>query len=232
MNNKKRVLTLLSGIFTIIIGIALAVLSIGLFYFMASQQSSEIIFLTLGLSLIFEVLISIFILVFSILFIVCGVIQIRASENNMEFYERKGWIITFIFLDVFVIICEAFALTSQVDNQAFLIIFSALLSSQIICLILKIIDLIMFTVKFKKGQIKFETTNMSAPKDIRIDPTAFAQNKIDPRTFANKSITKKEETSLEEEIQKLMLLKENGTINEEEFNKLKQDLINKTLNIK
>lgn len=230
MKKQIKPLTLISGIATLLCGIILAGFSFYFFVSTVSEQTPETVFFSLGLSVLIVGFLAFIIFGFAVSFISCGIIQIvLATKTNKEFLAKQGAIITFLVFDGILIVLELLLVVGTLSTSNGIVISLSLFFLQIVSFVLKLVDICIFKHRVATGKIEIE-------KDV---PMFFAspENKIDPSSFAGRtpniqiSAPAKKEFVLEDEIKNLDSLKEKKLITEEEYQKLKQELINKTLNI-
>ncbi len=230
MKKQIKPLTLISGIATLLCGIILAGFSFIFFFSSVSEQSPETVLFSLGLSVLIVGFLALIIFGFAVSFISCGIIQILlATKSNKEFLSKQGTIITFLVFDGILIIIESLLVVGSLSTSSGVYIALSLLFLQIVSFVLKLVDICIFKHRISSGKIQIE-------KDV---PIFFAspENKIDPSSFAGRtpsvmmSAPARKKFVLENEIKKLDSLKEKNLITEEEYQKLKQELINKTLNM-
>lgn len=230
MEEKKyfRVLTLLSSIFMIVLGVAMmfgtAVLAIVFLGVFTGSDAGTIVFIVAGGWLI-QIFIVFFGLTLSALTITMGAKEIKFIKMQPKEYKRAfGKIIGHLIFDgIMFAICVfliMFFATSGGDVTFLAYFFAGFALMFFICFWFLLIDRIIFSSKVKKGKISSEELNPTqAPANVNfaaVSKTAPVQeNNID---------------SLEKDLLKLKELHDKGLLNDEEFAKQKQSLLEKHSN--
>ena len=180
---RTKPLTLVSGIFGVLIGVALVALAVFVSYSMlstfwvkdTSSAAEAISFVFLGWLIIpFLLLIGGLILVVAILNIVSGSLAIAAStKDDKNYLARKGLIVTSIVFDfILVLALGIFALT-QLSNksdgaQTFALILGLGTIVSLVCGTIKIIDISIVSKRHKK-QIKYEKEQKKLQADNAVE---------------------------------------------------------------
>ncbi len=229
MEEKKyfRVLTLLSSIFMIVLGVAMmfgtAVLAIAFLGVFSGSDAGTIVFIVAG-GWIIQIFIVFFGLTLSALTITMGAREIKFIRMQPKEYKRAfGKIIGHLIFDgIMFAICVfliMFFATSGGDVTFLAYFFVGFALMFFICFWFLLIDRIIFSSKVKKGKITSEELNPSTSVNVNFaaaSKTAPVQeNNID---------------SLEKDLFKLKELHEKGLLNDEEFAKQKQSLLEKHSN--
>ena len=229
MEEKKyfRVLTLLSSIFMIVLGVAMmfgtAVLAIAFLGVLSGSDAGTIAFIVAGGWLI-QIFIVFFGLTLSALTITMGAREIKFIRMQPKEYKRAfGKIIGHLIFDgIMFAICVfliMFFANAGGDVTFLAYFFAGFAFMFFICFWFVLIDQIIFSSKVKKGKITSEELNPSTSVNVNFaaaSKTAPVQeNNID---------------SLEEDLLKLKELHDKGLLNDEEFAKQKQSLLEKHSN--
>ena len=229
MEEKKyfRVLTLLSSIFMIVLGVAMmfgtAVLAIAFLGVFSGSDAGTIVFIVAGGWLI-QIFIVFFGLTLSALTITMGAREIKFIRMQPKEYKRAfGKIIGHLIFDgIMFAICVfliMFFANAGGDVTFLAYFFAGFAFMFFICFWFVLIDQIIFSSKVKKGKITSEELNPSTSVNVNFaaaSKTAPVQeNNID---------------SLEKDLLKLKELHDKGLLNDEEFAKQKQSLLEKHSN--
>lgn len=229
MEEKKyfRVLTLLSSIFMILLGVAMmfgtAILAVAFLGVFTGSDAGTIVFIVAGGWLI-QIFIVFLGLTLSILTITMGAKEIKFIKMQPKEYKRAfGKIIGHLIFDGIMFAICAFLIMffanagGDVTFLAYFFVGFALMF--FICFWFLLIDRIIFSSKVKKGKITSEELNPSTSVNVNFaaaSKTAPVQeNNID---------------SLEKDLFKLKELHDKGLLNDEEFAKQKQSLLEKHSN--
>lgn len=229
MEEKKyfRVLTLLSSIFMILLGVAMmfgtAILAIAFLGVFTGSDTGTIVFIVAGGWLI-QIFIVFFGLALSILTITMGAKEIKFIKMQPKEYKRAfGKIIGHLIFDgiMFAICAFLIVFFAQAGgNVDFLAYFFACFAFLFfICFWFVLIDQIIFSSKVKKGKISSEELNPTqAPSNVNFSAIQTPVNK------------ENEIEQLEKDLLKLKELHEKGFLNDEEFAKQKQNILEKNTN--
>lgn len=211
MKDKPKVLTILSGVITILLGIAL-IIGIGILLLSSSAsigQEEALVFwiLLAGLPFILYFVVFFVVLVIGALIITMGALEIKlGTRPNNAYVERKGSVITFCVLDAIVMIFAIISLLTATGTPT-LVFGIGLLSALAICFSFKIIDRAVFDKRVKKGKIVIDNTT----------------KKVDFSKIDLSSIGVKKDQA--KELEKLKDLQEKNLISEEEYQKLRQKVL-------
>lgn len=229
MEGKKyfRVLTLLSSIFMILLGVAMmfgtAILAVAFLGVFTGSDTGTIVFIVAGGWLI-QIFIVFFGLALSILTITMGAKEIKFIKMQPKEYKRAfGKIIGHLIFDGIMFAICAFLImffAQTGGNVDFLAYFFACFALMFfICFWFVLIDQIIFSSKVKKGKISSEELNPTqAPSNVNFSAIQTPVNK------------ENEIEQLEKDLLKLKELHEKGFLNDEEFAKQKQNILEKNTN--
>lgn len=229
MEEKKyfRVLTLLSSIFMILLGVAMmfgtAILAVAFLGVFTGSDTGTIVFIVAGGWLI-QIFIVFFGLTLSILTITMGAKEIKFIKMQPKEYKRAfGKIIGHLIFDGIMFAICAFLIMffaqagGNVDFLAYFFAGFALLF--FICFWFVLIDQIIFSSKVKKRKISSEELNPTqAPSNVNF---SAIQTPVNKENGINQ---------LEKDLLKLKELHEKGLLNDEEFAKQKQSILEKNTN--
>lgn len=226
MEEKKyfRVLTLLSSIFMILLGVAMmfgtAILAVAFLGVFTGSDTGTIVFIVAGGWLI-QIFIVFFGLALSILTITMGAKEIKFIKMQPKEYKRAfGKIIGHLIFDGIMFAICAFLImffAQAGGNVDFLAYFFACFAFLFfICFWFVLIDQIIFSSKVKKGKISSEELNPTqAPSNVNFSAIQTPVNK------------ENEIEQLEKDLLKLKELHEKGFLNDEEFAVQKQSILEK-----
>ncbi len=197
---RTRWLIILSAIINLMFSVLICLGSIYLFFLAIDNMDPLIVLASLAMYPIFMFIICMIVFIIGIIIFVGAIIQIRTSTlPSYEFARKKGTIITYIVLDIVVVLFAilAFMYLNVELPMALIVILPFSVSA-----VLKIIDSALFWSNVKRGKISIErpATNYS---NIRLDA-------INPK-FA-----------LENELKNLNKMKAENLITEEEYQKLRK----------
>ncbi len=230
MEEKKyfRVLTLLSSIFMILLGVAMmfgtAILAVAFLGVFTGSDTGTIVFIVAGGWLI-QIFIVFFGLTLSILTITMGAKEIKFIKMQPKEYKRAfGKIIGHLIFDGIMFAICAFLImffAQAGGNVDFLAYFFACFALMFfICFWFVLIDQIIFSSKVKKGKISSEELNPTqAPSNVNF--AAANQTPVNKENGINQ---------LEKDLLKLKELHEKGLLNDEEFAVQKQSILEKNTN--
>lgn len=211
--------TFLSGLVEVALGVGALILSIFLIFssngFFGSLTTSlegafvGIFFGTFLLILVWVVLICLFIAV--IICLALGIMLISASfKEDRIFEKRRGFIIFTIVADIFLFSSLIAMSTNTTGTTQSLIIMVAVLMA--LTAILKITDLIINKTRVAKLE-KIQEQNGEAPKRV-----------VDFSALGGKFEDKENAQSKKDELQKLEEMKNNGLIDEKEYEQRKNEI--------
>lgn len=229
MEEKKyfRVLTLLSSIFMILLGVAMmfgtAIFAVAFLGVFTGSDAGTIVFIVAG-GWLLQIFIGFLGLTLSILTITMGAKEIKFIKMQPKEYKRAfGKIIGHLIFDgIMFAICVfliMFFANAGGDVTFLAYFFAGFALMFFICFWFVLIDQIIFSSKVKKGKITSEELNPSTSANVNFaaaSKTAPVQeNNID---------------SLEKDLLKLKELHDKGLLTDEEFAKQKQSLLEKHSN--
>lgn len=218
IDRKLKVLTMISGILTILIGIsfiASSFLLMGVFASSNTDNTANLLWLLFGGFILFMVFFLILIAL-GITILCFGIAEIRlATKPNHEYMEKNGAIIAYVCFDIVAIIVSGLTMFMFKSELAFLIIAGVIAVASLMCLILKIIDYRVFHGRVKKGLI-----------DVKRPKVEFLGLNLAGLQELNPAFKKPTETSeVHDDLKKVEQLKADGLITEEEYKHMRESIL-------
>jgi hypothetical protein len=206
MKDKPKILTIFSGIITILLGIFFCVLSVFVLLSAITGTDPWLMLASLGMLIILQIILFIMALGIGIAIIAIGSLEIRLGTlNNYEYSLKKGSVIGYCIFNGILIFLGLIGIFLTTASTPFVIISSVLTGVFLLCFVFKIIDYKLFKRKIDKGLISIE--------------------KPASANFANvdlSSLVKKDQTK---ELEKINDLKEKNLISEEEYQNLRKNIL-------
>ena len=153
MKSKPKILTLVSGILKVLLGIFIGVVGTYIILFSIDQYDPLLLVVTFGLLIIFQIILFLIVLGIGIGVLASGASEIRLGlRSDYEFSLRKGQSIGNVIWD-FIVLIGGIVFIAFASSDLSLAIGILIISILSICIIFKIVDLILFRKRANKGLV-------------------------------------------------------------------------------
>lgn len=208
MKDKPKILTILAGVGTILLGIFTCVVSVFILVDLVSGSNPWLMLATFGMLLVFQIILFLFALGIGITIIVIGSLEVRfGTLSNYEYSRGLSSLVGYSVFDAILIILSIVGIIFTAGSS-FTIPFIILVAMSAISFIFKMIDYGIFKKKINKGLISVEKS----------------QAKIDLSKLNLSSLNK--ETDITTELEKIKSLKDKNLITDEEYENLRKKIVN------